>query len=74
MLVLTRRVGETVVITGLPGRTRELKVSVVELRDGRVRLGFEADPDVSIDRSEVWDRKNVIVPADSSDGPAVTAR
>jgi carbon storage regulator CsrA len=58
MLVLSRKVGETIVITGLPGQTRELKVSVVGLRDGRVKLGFEADTDVRIDRSEVWNRRS----------------
>ena len=62
MLVFTRKTGEAVVVTGLPGQARELKVSVVEVRGGRVRLGFEADLDVFIDRAEVWDRKCPVVP------------
>jgi carbon storage regulator CsrA len=57
MLVLTRKPGEAIVVTGLPGHVRELKVLVVEIQGGRVRLGFEADAGVAIDRSEVWERK-----------------
>jgi len=57
MLVLTRKTGEAIVVTGLPGRVRELRVSVVDIQNGRVRLGFEADADVVIDRSEVWEQK-----------------
>jgi len=47
MLILTRAPGEGVVFDG-PGR-----VVVVEIRGDKVRLGFEADPDVAIDRDEV---------------------
>jgi carbon storage regulator CsrA len=57
MLVFTRKSGEAVVVTGLPGNTRELKVSVIEIRGGRVRLGFEAESNIGINRSEIWDRK-----------------
>lgn len=57
MLIFTRQIGESIVVTGLPGHTRELKVSVVEIQDGRVRLGFETETDIAIDRSEVWDQK-----------------
>ena len=67
MLVLTRKTGEAVVDTGLPGQVRELKVSVVEVRGGRVRLGFEADMDVVIDRSEVWGRKCAVEPQDENE-------
>ena len=59
MLVFTRKPGEAVVVTGLPGNTLEMKVSVVEIRGGRVRLGFEAESNISIDRSEIWDRKRL---------------
>jgi len=57
MLILTRKTGQAVVVSGLPGQTREMKVSVIEVRGDRVRLGFDADSGVVIDRSEVWDRK-----------------
>jgi carbon storage regulator CsrA len=61
MLVFTRKTGEAVVVTGLPGRACELKVSVIEIRGGRVRLGFEADRNIVIDRSEITDRKRTFV-------------
>ena len=67
MLVFTRKPGEAVVVTGLPGSTRELKVSVVEIRGGRVRLGFEAESNIGIDRSEIWERKRVDGPIPSND-------
>jgi sRNA-binding carbon storage regulator CsrA len=72
MLVFTRKNGEAVVVTGLPGDRRLLTVKVIETWGGRVRLGFEADPTIVIDRSEVWDRKNtVVVPPDSGEDTGV---
>jgi carbon storage regulator len=47
MLVLTRKIGETVVV----GNT--IRITVLELSHGVVRLGFEAPPDVSIYREEI---------------------
>jgi carbon storage regulator len=47
MLVLTRRVGERVVI----GET--IVMTVVEVNGGRVRLGIEAPRDVPIRREEL---------------------
>jgi carbon storage regulator CsrA len=35
---------------------RILKVTVVEVRNGKVRLGFEVDADVPVHRLEVWER------------------
>jgi carbon storage regulator CsrA len=61
MLVFTRKSGEAVVVTGLPGDRHLLTVKVIETWGGRVRLGFEAEPDIVIDRSEVWDRKKTIM-------------
>jgi carbon storage regulator len=52
MLVLTREVGQEVVIGGPNG----IRVRVVEFRPGgRVRLGFTAPRSVPIHRSEVQD-------------------
>ena len=56
MLVLTRKLHETVVVTSPDGRECLIKVTILELGDGRVRLGFEAGPAFPIHRSEVWDR------------------
>jgi carbon storage regulator len=47
MLVLTRKVGESIVIAD------DIVVTVLEIRGGQVRLGVEAPKDVSIHRSEV---------------------
>jgi carbon storage regulator len=56
MLVLTRKNRESVVIGGADGFHRLLKVTVLEITGGRVRLGFEVDPDIPVHRSEVWER------------------
>jgi carbon storage regulator len=49
MLVLSRKRGEQVVIDG------PCVVSLVEIRGDKVRLGFDADRSVKIDRREVRD-------------------
>jgi carbon storage regulator len=56
MLVLSRKSQESVVVGGADRFERMLKVTVVEIRGDRVRLGFEADADVPVHRSEVWKR------------------
>jgi carbon storage regulator len=56
MLVLSRRSQEAVVIGGSSGFERMLKVTVLEINGGKVRLGFEADKDVPVHRWEVWER------------------
>ena len=56
MLVLTRKSLESVVIGGAPGMQPVLKVTVLDIRGGKVKLGFDGDPSVAIQRSEVWER------------------
>ncbi len=56
MLVLTRKSLESVVVGGSGGFERVLKVTVLEIKQGCVRLGFEADADIPVHRSEVWER------------------
>ena len=51
MLVLTRRVGETLVING------GIRVTVLAVNGGKVRLGFEAPPSVTVLRGEVLERE-----------------
>jgi carbon storage regulator CsrA len=46
-----------------------LKVTVLEIRPGSVKLGFEADAKVPVHRSEVWER---IQTDDSSSNPTHT--
>jgi carbon storage regulator len=56
MLVLSRKSMESVVV-GERGRLeRTLKVTVLEIKNGSVRLGFEADASVPVHRAEVWER------------------
>jgi carbon storage regulator CsrA len=47
MLVLSRKTGESVSIDG------GIEVKVLDIRDGRVRLGFSAPSDVNIQRNEI---------------------
>jgi carbon storage regulator len=51
MLVLTRRLGEEIVIGG------GIRVTVLSTKNGRVRIGVTAPPSVSVDRSEVAERR-----------------
>ena len=56
MLVFSRKNDEAVVVGGCETFGRMIKITVVEIKQGRVRLGFEADPDVPVNRFEVWQR------------------
>lgn len=50
MLVLTRRPGEQIVIGD------NIRITVVSLGPGRVKIGIEAPPNVRIDRQEIHER------------------
>ncbi len=57
MLVLSRRNSESVVVGDPAGRAEEmLKVTVLEIGRGKVRLGFEVANDIPVNRWEVWQR------------------
>jgi carbon storage regulator CsrA len=51
MLVLTRRVGEQIVIDG------NIRLTVVSVKGDRIRLGIEAPPSVVVDRQEIHERR-----------------
>jgi carbon storage regulator CsrA len=53
-LCLSRKPGETVTLVLPDGR--EATVRVIELRPDKVRLGFEAPPDVVIFREELREK------------------
>ena len=55
MLVLSRKAGETIVIDGT------VRVTVVAVRGGRVRLGVQAPADVPVHRAEVPARRGPIM-------------
>lgn len=57
MLVLTRRIGETIVIDGA------ISITVAAIRGDKVRLGVSAPPSVLVDRSEVHERRTASHPA-----------
>ncbi len=49
MLVLSRKKNESIIIND------NIIVTVIEIRGGKVRLGFDAPKDVPIHRREVYD-------------------
>jgi len=57
MLVLTRRIGEGIVMND------EIEVTVLAVNGGKVRLGITAPPSVSIQRDELLTRNGEAGPA-----------
>jgi carbon storage regulator CsrA len=66
MLVLSRKPQESVMVGGSVGFERVLKVTVLDIGNGRVRLGFDVDADVPVHRSEVWERIRAKPPPDDA--------
>lgn len=56
MLVLTRKNRQSVMVGGSVGFERFIKVTVLEITSGKVKLGFEADGDIPVHRLEIWER------------------
>lgn len=54
MLVLSRKIGESIHIAG------EIKVTVTEVRGGRVRLSIEAPSSIRILRKEIADAAGAV--------------
>jgi carbon storage regulator len=71
MLVLSRKQQESVVVGASDGLERMLRVTVLAIRGGVVRLGFEARSDLPIHRQEVWERVHA---GRRSDRPGATPR
>jgi len=51
MLVLTRSVGERLIINN-----GEIKLSILEVKGNQVRIGIDAPLNVSVHREEIFDR------------------
>lgn len=65
MLVLTRKLGETIVIGD------DIVVKVVDIHGKQIRLGIEAPKEITIFRGEIYDRiqeenKKAILPKDTN--------
>jgi carbon storage regulator len=56
MLVLTRKIQQSVVIASSADLQELVRVTVVEICGGRVKLGFQANDDLTIHREEVWEQ------------------
>lgn len=56
-LVLSRQAGQTIVIGD-----GEILVTVLGVRNGKVNLSIRADRSVSVDRLEIWEKKQLEVP------------
>jgi carbon storage regulator len=50
MLILTRRIGETIIIGD------NIQATVLGIKGSQVRLGLDAPKEISIHREEIWDR------------------
>lgn len=52
-LILTRRIGETIRIKD------DIAVTIYGVKGNQVRIGVEAPKDVSVDREEIFQRKQL---------------
>ena len=50
MLILTRKKNESIIIDG------NIEIKIIELEDGKVRIGIEAPKEIEILRKEIYDR------------------
>lgn len=54
MLVLSRKKNEALIIAG-----GAVKVTVVEIRGDKVKLGIDAPEDIDVNREEIWVKKEL---------------
>ncbi len=66
MLVFSRKSQESIIVGAADGFRRLVKVTVLAIKGGRVRLGFEADASILVHREEIWERIGAELPP--SDG------
>jgi len=51
MLVLSRKVGEEIIIDG------RIRITITSLKGDRVKVGVSAPPEVAVDRAEVHQKR-----------------
>jgi carbon storage regulator len=56
MLVLTRKLGQTIVIG------KDIEVVILEVRGEQVRIGIRAPKDVTVHRKEIYDQIQTVTP------------
>ena len=61
MLNLTRRVGETLVLSLPNGET--VRMTVLGVKGNQVRIGTDAPKHIAVDREEIYERKRRGLPA-----------
>lgn len=54
MLMLTRRIGEKIII----GDNVAVWVTGINFKQQQIKIAIEAPKDITIDRQEIWERKN----------------
>jgi carbon storage regulator len=59
MLVLTRKIGEEIIIDG------RIRVTVTQIKGDKVRLGIDAPAEVPVDRQEVHERRRQFAEPDA---------
>ena len=69
MLILTRRVGETVMIGG-----QEVTVTVLGVKGNQIRLGINAPKSVAVHREEIFERIQREAQAEADSGRHAPAR
>lgn len=50
MLILTRKKDESIIIDG------KIEIKIIEIEDGKVRIGIEAPRDIDIMRKELYEK------------------
>jgi carbon storage regulator len=50
MLVLTRKAGESLILS------HGIKITIIDVKGRQVRIGIDAPPDVTVHREELWER------------------
>ena len=58
MLVLTRKIGQRIVLPELG-----VTVTVLDIKGNQVRLGVAAPREIAVHREEIWEESHRMVPA-----------